>query len=70
MTDADDLPTEHPILATTLTAAVGAIGYVLPTAVFGRPIEPAPTLAFAAGFAVLYMGLAALQRRYPELQDL
>lgn len=70
MRDADDLPAEYPLLATVLTALVGAAGYVVPTALFGRPVEPLPTLAFAVGFTALYMGSIAVTRRVPELRDL
>lgn len=67
MTDADDLPSEYPLGATVLTAIVGAVGYAVPTALFGRPVEPLPTLVFAIGFAVLYMGLARFEDRIPDL---
>lgn len=70
MTDADDLPADRPVLATVLTAVVGAAGYAIPTAVFGRSVEPLPTAAFAVVFAALYMGSIAVTRRVPELQDL
>jgi hypothetical protein len=67
MTDAENLPSDHPVLALGLTAAVGAVGYVLPTAVFGRPVEPLPTVLFAVAFAVLYMGAVFLEDRIPDL---
>jgi len=67
MTDADDLPAEHPLLATALIALTGAVGYAVPTAVFGRPIDRVPTAGFAVGFTVLYWGLLVLDRYVPEL---
>jgi zinc transporter ZupT len=70
MRDADEFPTKRPLLATALTALVGAAGYVVPTALFGRAVEPLPTVAFAVGFTALYMGSIAVTRRVPELRDL
>jgi hypothetical protein len=67
MTDADDLPAEHPVLATALIAVVGVVGYAVPTALFGRPVDPLPTAAFAGGFTALYWGLIALDRYVPAL---
>jgi zinc transporter ZupT len=69
MTDADEFPVEHPLLATALTALVGAAGYVVPTVLFGRAVDPLPTAAFAVGFTALYMGSVAVSRRVPELRD-
>lgn len=70
MPDAEDLPAERPVLATVLTALVGAAGYVVPTVLFGRSVEPLPTLAFAVGFTALYMGSIVVTRRVPALRDL
>jgi len=70
MTDSDELPMEYPVLVTLLVAAVGALGYVVPTAIFGNPVDPTSTALFAGAFAVVYMGIAFLRQRYPELQEL
>lgn len=67
MTDADELLTDYPLLAVVLTVLVGAVGYVLPTALFGRPVEAVPTAVFAVGFTVLYLGLARFEDRIPDL---
>jgi hypothetical protein len=66
MPDADDLPAERPVLATAVTAVVGAAGYAVPTALFDRAVEPVPTVAFAVGFTALYMGAIVVARRVSE----
>ena len=67
MVNADDVLEAYPALGAALVAALGAIGYVVPTVVFGRPVEPLPTIAFAVGFALVYLGGKLLRRRFPEL---
>jgi organic hydroperoxide reductase OsmC/OhrA len=61
--DAEAFPTEYPLAATAITAAVGAVGYAVPTALFGRAVEPVPVLAFAVAFAACYMGAVYVARR-------
>ena len=63
MTDAESFPTEHPLIATGLVAAVGAVGYAVPTALFGRTVEVVPVLAFVVAFTACYMGAVVVSRR-------
>jgi hypothetical protein len=63
MTDAEQFPADHPLVATGLVAAVGAVGYAVSTALFGRAVEPVPVLAFAVAFTACYMGAAVVARR-------
>jgi uncharacterized membrane protein YcaP (DUF421 family) len=70
MVASDEITTEYPVAATVVVALVGVVGYVVPTAIFGNPIEPLPTAIFAVAFAVVYVGISVLQQRFPELQDI
>jgi len=63
MTDAEQFPTDHPLVATGLVAAVGAVGYAVPTALFGRSVEPVPVLAFVVAFTACYMSAVVVSRR-------
>jgi len=60
---------DRPVLATAVTAAIGVAGYAVPTALFGRAVEPVPTVAFAVGFTALYPGSVVVSRRVPGLRD-
>ncbi len=63
MTDPEQFPTDHPLIATGLVAAVGAVGYAVPTALFGRAVEPVSVLAFVVAFTACYMGAIVVSRR-------
>ncbi|WP_299267938.1 hypothetical protein [Halorientalis sp.] len=63
MNNAETFATDHPLAATAIIAAVGAVGYAVSTALFGRPVEPVPVVAFVVAFTACYMGAVVVSRR-------